>query len=266
MGYHLFVNLPLVGLAFNFDPFVPLAIASLSLSLGTCALAALQAKLPPHKRCAWSRPLVALLFFLQPIVRGWARSNWRTRLKSSAPVEVVPAPGDEEVPEIVSYWSDGSMDRLQFLNAVLARLDAANWLVRTDTGWTSHDFEVLPSSWIRLRFSTVTEELELGKKHFRCRLTSRWSSLARILLALFALAIAFLVLLLARDFPWIWFALMLLPLLGWFFESNSEVHLALFARHLDDTGSAHKLVRLSLGRGRANDTRIADENHLPHEN
>src|SRR5436190_11367635 len=59
LGYHLFVNLPLIGFALNFEAFVPLAIASLTLSLGTCAVAALQAHLPPHKHRFWSRSLIA---------------------------------------------------------------------------------------------------------------------------------------------------------------------------------------------------------------
>ena len=188
--------------------------------------------------------LVALLFFLQPIVRGWARFNWRTKTKSGAPMEVASAPCSEEVPETFTFWSDGSLDRLQFLQATLARLDAANWLVRTDTGWTPHDFDVFPSTWIRFRFSTVTEELDMGKKHFRCRLNSRWSLPARILFGLLATGLALILFLFAQAVPWLWFSLVLLPLLGWFFESHASEHKALFTRLLDDTGSAHKMVRL----------------------
>ncbi|MEY2466237.1 MAG: hypothetical protein QOD03_758, partial [Verrucomicrobiota bacterium] len=82
LGYHVFVNVPLLLLAFNFFAFLPLAAASLGVSVGICALAAGQAKLPKHKKRAWSRPLVALLFCLQPIIRGWSRFKWRWNLLS----------------------------------------------------------------------------------------------------------------------------------------------------------------------------------------
>jgi glycosyltransferase involved in cell wall biosynthesis len=246
LGYHIFVNLPLIGLAFSFDLFLPLAAASLTLSLGSCAVAAFQAILPPAKCRLWSRPLIALLFFLQPIVRDWARFKSRAATKSKVRVEIIPPPPFPEVPETFTFWSDGSTDRLQFLHAVVARLDSANWLVRLDTGWTAYDFELVPSSWVRLLFGTATEELELGKKHFRCRITSRWSLLARILSGLLAIGVALLIFLFARNVPWIWFSLLALPLAAWFFESESAFHKFLFARLLDDTASAHKMVRLNL--------------------
>lgn len=245
LGYHIFINLPLVGLAFNFAACVPLALASLTISSGTCALAALQANVPSHKLRCWSRPLVALLFFLQPIVRGWARFKWRTATKSSAPVEGGPDRVCEaEVPETFTFWSDGSLDRLQFLHAMLDRLDSANWLVRTDTGWAAHDFEVLPSAWIRLRLTTATEDLDTGKRRFRCRLTCRWSLLARLLFGLLSAALALLISLFAADVPWVWYSLLCLPLLGWFFESESSHYQTLFARLTDDTAAARKLIKL----------------------
>ena len=246
LGYHIFVNLPLVGLTLNFEPFVPLALVSISLSLGTCGLAALQANLPAAKRRYWSRPLVAILFFLQPLVRGWARLKWRAPTKSGAPSAVMPPTPVEEVPEVFTFWSDGSLDRLQFLRTILARIDSAYGLVRTDTGWTSHDFEMLPSIWIRLRFSTATEELEMGRRHFRCRLTSCWSLLATALFVLLTITLGLLISLFAEDIPWLWFSLLLLPLLAWFFESESSFHKSLFARLVDETGSAHKLERLRI--------------------
>jgi hypothetical protein len=117
-------------------------------------------------------------------------------------------------------------------------------MVRVDTGWTNHDLEVLPSTWIRLRLTTVTEELEMGKKHFRCRLASRWSLLARILFAMLALALGLGVCLFARAFPGVWFSIVLLPLLGWYLEDESALHKALLARLITNTDCALKMVRL----------------------
>jgi GT2 family glycosyltransferase len=69
LEFHAFVTLPLMLLSLWFAPLAWLAAASLLLSAGVCMLAGARADLPPNKRRWWSRPLVALLFFLQPIVR-----------------------------------------------------------------------------------------------------------------------------------------------------------------------------------------------------
>jgi len=245
-GYHIFVNLPLVGLACNFEPFIPLATVSLTLSLGTCTLAALQANFLTAKRRYWSRPLVAVLFLLQPLVRGWARFKWRAAIKSGARPDGATSLASEEVPEVLTFWSDGALDRLEFLHAILDRLDTARWLVRADTGWTRHDFEIMPSTWTRLRFSTVTEELELGRRHFRCRLVDRLSLLAWVLLGFVAGALVVLIALFSTAFPWIWLLLLLLPLLKWYFASEAELHKSLLVYHLKEVGSDLKLVPISL--------------------
>src|SRR5207237_9286720 len=75
---HLLANFPLLLLSIYFPWLLSLAVASMALSLGVCGVAAAQAELPPGKSRFWSRPLVACLFFLQPLVRGWAR--YRSRL------------------------------------------------------------------------------------------------------------------------------------------------------------------------------------------
>lgn len=72
LEFHAFGTLPLMLLSLWFAPLVWLAAASLLLSLGVCVVAGARADLPPDKRRWWSRPLVALLFFLQPIVRRMA--------------------------------------------------------------------------------------------------------------------------------------------------------------------------------------------------
>jgi cellulose synthase/poly-beta-1,6-N-acetylglucosamine synthase-like glycosyltransferase len=103
LEFHLLVNLPLLALSVPFHFFLPLAAAGLAVSCGVCMAAAAQARLPRHQCRWWSRPLVALLFFLQPVERGWARYRSRLRpgpaLKDSGPAklppsrEPAPAPG-----------------------------------------------------------------------------------------------------------------------------------------------------------------------------
>src|SRR6266478_3160037 len=81
LEYHLTVTLPLWILSITFHHLLPLAITSLLISVGVCAAAGAQAALPKNKTRWWSRPLVALLFFMQPIVRGWARYQGRLNLR-----------------------------------------------------------------------------------------------------------------------------------------------------------------------------------------
>ena len=224
LGYHICINLPLVVLAFYLAHFVPLAVASLGFSVGSCALAAIQANLPRHKRGIWSRPLVALLFFLQPIVRGWARFKWRISLlsgRSESPIELPPAAEAREMPERITYWSDGRVDRYQFLAAILAKLDRAGWTYRTDTGWTSHDVEVLTHVWTRLHLTTVSEDLGQDKRNFFCRIHASWSLPARILLALTVFGIVLVVTSLVEQHPWAWLSLIVLPLVIWIIEDEA---------------------------------------------
>lgn len=214
LAYHVCINLPLLLLAVYLDSFRPLAAASLGLSLGSCALAAAQAKLPRRQRRFWSRPLVALLFLLQPLVRGWARLKWRfTLLSGQRPVPVTLPHGSSgmQLPATMAYWSDGRTDRYVFLRNILTKLEQAGWTCRTDTGWTSHDVEVQPHLWSRLRLTTVGEDLELGKRGFRCRITASWSLPAGILVALTAFGVGLGIILLATSYPWIWMSLVALP-------------------------------------------------------
>src|ERR1017187_4229433 len=81
LEYHVLVALPLWVMSVTFHLLLPMAIASLLISLGVCVAASAQAVLPRNRRRWWSRPLVGMLFFLQPIVRGWARYQGRLMLR-----------------------------------------------------------------------------------------------------------------------------------------------------------------------------------------
>jgi hypothetical protein len=240
------VNLPLVGLALNFGAFMPLALASLALSFGTCALAAVQAELPRHKRRFWSRPLIALLFAFQPMVRGWARFKWRANLRSQQPSTVEPPIPTRvaDAPDLIAYWSAAGLDRLQFLHEIVARLERAGCVFRNDTGWTSYDLEMLPNVWTRLRLTTVSEELESGKKNFRCRIAARWSLPARICFAFLGVGVVLAIFLFAQAFPWIWFALLIPAMLCWFFADECLAHRVRCAALIGEVAERRKLVRL----------------------
>ncbi len=248
LGYHLLVNLPLLLLAFYFGAFIPLAGLSAAISISACVLAAIQARLPPQKRRFWSRPLVALLFFLQPIARGWARFKlWFNLRVGQERVQVAPLPptADREPPEMYAYWTDRSVDRYDFLQRVLSKLDQADWAFKADTGWTTQDLELTAGLWTRLALTTVTEELGQGKKNLRCRVRSCWSLPARIGFWGLAVAVAFTVYTFAPAIPWLWMSLIVLPVVGWFFDDASREYERALAVVLDTVAANHKMVRLN---------------------
>lgn len=248
LGYHVCINVPLLVLAFYWSPFVPLALASVGLSTGSCALAAAQAGLPRHKRRFWSRPLVALLFFLQPIVRGWARFKWRFALLSeqqTAPMEQ-PRVRAKDLPcDALAYWSDGSVDRFRFLAGVLAKMERAGWIYRIDTGWTAYDLEVMPHIWTRLRLTTVGEDLEQGKKSYRCRIYASWSLPAKILMALALVGVLIVLASLAVAYPWAWMSLMVLPLVLWMIEDEADHQKKALAQLVRSAAGEHSMVEIN---------------------
>jgi glycosyltransferase involved in cell wall biosynthesis len=221
LGYHVFINLPLILLAFYFDAFKVLAFASFGISAGTCALAAIQANLPRNKHRVWSRPLIGLLFFLQPFVRGMARFKWRLNLLSGRRQLLrTLTPIDSEPPETVVYWCKGDRSRYQFLSGILAQLENSGWTPQTDSGWDNFDLDIPVALWTRLKLTTVTEELEQGRLTFRCRIEGRWSLGAGLVFILVTSGLLAALILLAAAWPWAWMGLILLPLLLWKFEDD----------------------------------------------
>ena len=120
LEYHVLLTLPLLIVSSTFHWLLPVAVASLLLSLTVCAAAAAQAGLPRKKRRFWSRSLVALLFFLQPIVRGWARYHGQLYAQSTPTVarqnldSVALRHGSVALNE-ACYWADHFVDRIEFL-------------------------------------------------------------------------------------------------------------------------------------------------------
>ena len=252
LEYHVLVTLPLLVLSVSLDPLLPVASASLCISLGVCAVAAAQAELPKKKQRIWSRPLVALLFLLQPIVRGWARYNWRLTVRSQPPV-FKRAVSQEYLDDLESsqqagYWSDGGEDRYAFLNRILSKLEADGWQHKTDTGWSDHDVEIFGSRWSRLRLTTVTEELGQRKRIFRCRLKATWSLPARIAFWSVCGAELLVIGLLAPSHHWVWMLLLSMSVLGWWLEQEKRDMLLWIAALLDEVAAEQKLVKILPGR------------------
>ena len=224
LEYHALVTLPLFAVSTTFHFLLPVAITSLLLSLGISVLAGAQAEFPRKKRRLWSRPLVALLFLLQPIVRGWARYRWR--LTTSSPKDPVPlevAAKRTAPPQIMTFVGPVSVDRYSLLQALMDELDRRGWHHKSDTGWDNYDVEIFGGRWSRVRLITATEDIDETRRGFRWRLRSTWSFRARLCFTLL-LAIELVVIgLWGHAFPWLWMTLLLQPIMGWYLAHESDL-------------------------------------------
>ncbi len=226
LEYHGLVTLPLWVLSAVFPPLWPLAATSLALSVGVCVAAGVQAPLPKAKTRWWSRPLVSLLFFLQPIVRGWARfqSRLASRPAPSAAMEAIRLPPAHPGPPAgeLAYWAETHLDRLSFVADLLHRLDAQHWPYKADAGWSDFDLEVHDTRWSKVQITTAAEAHSRGTTLLRCRLRRRWSLRAAAVFWLLG-GFEFVVLSVLDDWqPWVWLALLSLPLFAWFLQRRAK--------------------------------------------
>ena len=212
LEYHALVTLPLWVLSVTFHYWLPLAATSLLVSTGVCAAAGAKARLPKTKTRCWSRPLIALLFFLQPVVRGWARYEGRLRWRAQAlakreSLDSLALWDSGEAPREVSYWAGQRIERVEFVKFILQKLDQKNWPGRPDP-WGECDVEILGNHWCNLQLATVSEDQAQDRQMLRCRLRATWSLLAKV--AFCAVLGVELLLLGATSRQLLWF---LLPLL-----------------------------------------------------
>ena len=250
LEFHLLVTLPLLVLSAPFHFFLPLALLGLGSSIGVCVTAAMQARLPRHTLHWWTRPLVALLFFLQPIVRGWARYRGRLQLGPASPrsLETLDSlahrESDHELDQ-AQYWSRDGLDRLEFLAHILTRLQKRGWQYRTDAGWSDYDAEIFGSRWIAMQLATVAEYHEGGKQTLRCRLRGSWSLPSRtVFAAAVGLELVFIGLLQAGH-EWIWGILLTLLVFPWWLNRERRHLKRMLATLLDKVAEESGLSKLA---------------------
>jgi glycosyltransferase involved in cell wall biosynthesis len=260
LEYHALVTTPLLVVS-AVVPFVwTLGVASLLFSLSLCILAARQADLPAGRRRFWSRPLVAMLFFLQPIMRGWARHRGnlfdRQRpLSARENLESLSLEDREDSLRVLLYWAEKGVDRMGFLRRVLERLDLLGWQNKPDAGWSPFDVEIYGSRWARLQVLTAVEYHDGNRQMLRCRVRSEWSSFARVFFATVAgTELVFIGLASRFPFPeslsgtpyrfWPWLVLLSLWPLAWRLNlAQRELH-RLVVAFLDDCAKEFRLVRV----------------------
>ncbi len=247
--YHILITLPLVVLAALFRNLIPTTIASILLPMAVCIAAAWQSEIPKNQRRTGSRLLVAFLFFLQPIVRGWARYKRslnvpRSRLTRRENLESALREDSGLSFREVEYWNDPGLDRLEFLGVVLERLDQRGWQHKIDTGWNQFDVEIFGSAFTHLQLTTVSEFLSQGKQLIRCRLQTEWTLFAKVLFfALLGLEIV-IIGLVGSDTWWHWLILLTLPLMVWFLHKDQNKLRRLVSVFLDEVATDLKLKRM----------------------
>lgn len=188
LEYHVLVTVPLWILSVPIRALLPVAIASLLLSVAVCVAAGAQARLPPDRTRWWSRLLVALLFFLQPLVRGWARYAGRLAVRPAADqprpsLDSLALRDSGEPLEEVRYWGDQRLDRVAFVARLIEALRQRGWPHRPDIGWSEFDVELYGSRWAQVQLITASEDYAEGRRLLRCRLRARATLLARVALA-----------------------------------------------------------------------------------
>jgi O-antigen biosynthesis protein len=252
--YYALVSLPLLVVGAVVPHLTAFGMVSIAISLAMCTAAAVQAELPRGNRRFWSRPLVALLFWLQPIVRGIARHRGhlrgqQTRLSERETLESVSLEDDGSDLGQLVYWNEvGNIDRIGFLARVIERLDQRGWPNKPDSGWTRHDLEVYGSRWARLLLTTASEYHVGGRQLLRCRLESRWSFMARALF--WSTAGTILVAIGAIGQWWAWLALTVLPFLAWWLNTQKLDLQRVFATFLDGCSKEFEMVKITEPRPR----------------
>lgn len=249
LEYHVLVTLPLWIISVTFHQLFPLAITSLLVSIAVCATAGFQATLPKKKICGWSRPLVAMLFLLQPIVRGLARYQGRLGLRR------MPLAAQQTLDSLalrhshvslrhVQYWAEPRIERLAFVAAMLHRLDHQGWPNKSDIGWSEYDVEVYGSRWCNLQITTVSEDHAIGKQMLRCRLRARWSLQAKVAfwsLCGFELLVLGLV---GAKIPALWLILLTLPFMAVYLRREQRNLQSMLVVFLDELAKEWHLKKV----------------------
>jgi glycosyltransferase involved in cell wall biosynthesis len=249
LEYHVLISLPLWVLSVAFHPLLSIALLSTLLPLGICAGAGAQARLPRHKTHWWSRPLVALLYFLQPIVRGWARYQGRMVLRPSPAatlqnLDSLALRSSGQPLHTACYWAERPVDRLEFANEILRRLEQQGWPNKSDIGWSDYDIELYGSRWTNLQLTTVSEVHAGGKQIIGVRLLPKWSLFARMCFwTTGTLEILFLGLV-PGGVPWLWLGLFILLLIAWLFRRDQRNLQSILTVFLDQLAKERGLLKI----------------------
>jgi hypothetical protein len=169
----------------------------------------------PRRSNILTRPLIAFLYWRQPIVRGWARYALRLRervIRQAARgyMDQRRLPLDPADRSVLRYWHH-QIDRLALLEKLKEELRDAHWRMRADSGWHNWDLEIYGNRYLRIRVATVSERHGGSGWLTKVRVTTGMSNFCLLLMAA-SLLLA--VVLLYRLWPFSRPAV-LIPLIWW---------------------------------------------------
>lgn len=228
LEFHLFIALPLLLLALFFPVLWPFVAAAFALPPALALFVASRTPLPKNRRRFWSRPALALLLYLQPLVRAAARHS--QRLSGASRTVPTPTAALETEARIhqgpparePAYWSPSGLSRRDWITSLLAALEQDGWTCRADTGWNSYDLEVSGPRWARLEILTVSEPAPQGAMTLRARLQPRWTLAAHLAFWTTFIALLTLLGLLDLGLHALPVPLALLAALAWFLHRQSR--------------------------------------------
>ncbi len=168
----------------------PLSGLSAAMWLATTVLAIRSAIRAPLPRPApwWARPLVAYLYALQPILRGWYRL---TSLLRSRRLPDVSSPSKENRPEVKrisatirdTYWdSEQNLGREQLLHVLVEEAKRLGWSGDYHNAWASWDVKLVGDRWHDIICRTATEELGWPHRFTRARCKVKPTRFGRVLI------------------------------------------------------------------------------------
>jgi O-antigen biosynthesis protein len=161
-----------------------------------CINGALKAPIDPRFAGPKARALVAALIYLGPLARGWERLKWRCKMMQRHD-HVRLATVDQRAniawaarAFVLSYWSESAAEKEALLGGLMDFLLPQKYFVVADSGWSKWDLKIARGLWSRALVTVVAENHGGTKRLLRVRCAMRTSSLAQMLLRVYAALLA----------------------------------------------------------------------------
>jgi glycosyltransferase involved in cell wall biosynthesis len=157
----------------------------LLLTWAMCVKGGFSAKIDPRFEGPKARGLIALLIYLGPLLRGWARIKWRLKGRpavvsaSSGPFEQRGRWAWHTRGFVLSYWNETGTEKEAMLGALMRVCAAERYPVAMDAGWEDWDLEIAGGPAAGARILIASENHGADKRLLRVRLALRLSCLAR---------------------------------------------------------------------------------------
>ncbi|HUK81413.1 MAG TPA: glycosyltransferase [Verrucomicrobiae bacterium] len=253
LEWHVMATLSGLVLAMMWPALWPLPVLTFLASLAVAAVATSRVTLPPWQRRFWSRPIVAAMYLLQPIVRGWPRYAHRLR-RTETPTAARAAVRQlakqyEGVgsTHAVHYWNEEGIERIAFLQKLIALLERDQWQASADSGWDEHDVTIHGDRFTKVVVNTVSENHGGNKRLLCARLSARWTLLGKVFLwSVVGLVALFLVM--TNHAQWALSAWLLVAAVATYLHLRAHRTLRLGLGLLDVTAEEIGLIKLDAPR------------------